>query len=1000
MSSRDRKKAVKKELFSFKKEKEKEEKKDTNKKEKENNKKQEKKPKEKKFLFNKKEKENNNRRKKENKHLLKRKEKNTNRREEKKKTKKKKGFLKTLLSIFLSICILGIFAVAAFIVYIVATTEEFDPEALKNQDQSIIYDRDGNEIATLGNEKRESIEYDDLPQVLIDAIIATEDSRFYEHNGVDMARFIKASVFQLLGKSDAGGASTLTMQVVKNNLTSTTSSGIKGIIRKFKDVYISVFFMEKKYTKNEIIEMYVNDSGLGGMIYGVEEASNYYFGKTASELSLPEAALLAGMYQAPSRYNPYRFPEAAAERRNTVLTLMVRHGYITEEEKEMANAVSIESMLVGNDKESGYQGYIDTVLQEVIDKTGNDPAVVSMKIYTALDRNIQDGINSILSGETYSGWADDKVQAGIAVTDVNTGEIVAIGAGRNRIAGDWNYATQAKRQPGSTAKPLFDYGPGFEYNDFSTYTLFNDEEWAYTDGPIIGNWDGNFEGLITLRRALSYSRNIPALKAFQQVDKKNIVNFVNGLGLDVAYSTSSDNYMVTENGGDKVINEAYSIGGVGIGYSPLEMAEAYACFASGGYHIETHAVTKIEYRSTGEIVEFNYDKEKVMSDSTAYLMNNVLQYAVEYGFNGGARVYGSTVAAKTGTSNLPDEIIESLGIPYGSVNDLWTVAYTPEYSVALWYGYEKATSEHYLNGASAPKDNVMRAVMQYIPKSTTKWTPPSSVVAVTVEKETWPAKLPSAYTPSDMKITEYFKKGTQPTEVSDRYEKFDNVTNIQSTKTTKGYKLTWNWKKPNVLDETYLSKYFSNSVYGNESAKYLQARLDYNQNNLGGTGFTIYEKDSKGSIKEIAYTEENEYLYVPTVKEDVTVIIKANYKNYRDNASDGTELLVKYDGTVFETDELEIIVKTPTIEIEKEAFKADKNELKITFGTKDVTNNVTPTYKINETKYTTIEELEKAVNTLSKKEKEIIITYSVTYKEKTATATKTIKIKNKETTTE
>ena len=288
--------------------------------------------------------------------------------------------------------------------------------------------------------------------------------------------------------------------------------------------------------------------------------------------------------------------------------------------------------------------------------------------------------------------------------------------------------------------------------------------------------------------------------------------------------------------------------------------------------------------------------------------------------------------------------------------------------------------------------------MQYIPKSTTRWTPPSSVVAVTIEKETWPAKLPSAYTPSDMKVTEYFKKGTQPTEVSDRYAKFDNVTNIQSTKTTKGYKLTWDWKKPTVLDETYLSKYFSNSVYGNESAKYLQARLDYNENTLGGTGFTIYEKDSKGSIKEIAYTAEKEYLYVPTLKEDVTIIIKANYKNYRDNASEGTELLIKYDGTVFETDELEITLTKPTLEIDKGTYKEEKNAIKVTFGTKDITSKVTPTYQIKDTKYTTIKELEEAVNTLSETEKEITITYSVTYKDKTTTATKTIKILEKNTT--
>lgn len=355
----------------------------------------------------------------------------------------------------------------------------------------------------------------------------------------------------------------------------------------------------------------------------------------------------------------------------------------------MATDVSIESMLAGGSCLGEYEGYLDTVIQEVKDKTGDDPSLVSMKIYTALDRSIQDGINKVLSGEDHT-WADDSVQAGIAITNVNDGTIVAIGAGRNRTAGDWNYATQALRQPGSTAKPIFDYGPGFEYNDFSTYTLFNDEPWTYTNGPEIGNWDGSYQGLITLRQALSVSRNIPALKAFQQVDKKNIVTFVNGLGIDVAYSTKSENYKKNENNGsDNLINEAYSIGGMSYGVTPLDMAEAYAAFANGGYHIETHAVTKIEYRSSGKTVDFSVDKEKTMADSTAYLMNNVLQYAVEHGFNGGARVYGSTVAAKTGTSNLSDDVCRAKGIPIGAVNDLWTVAYTPEYSVALWYGYEK-----------------------------------------------------------------------------------------------------------------------------------------------------------------------------------------------------------------------------------------------------------------------------------------------------------------------
>ncbi len=906
--------------------------------------------------------------------------------------KKRKSLIRKILTVILGLAILGIFAMMAFMIYIVISTGDFDPEALKNQDQTVVYDKDGNIFATLGDEKRESVSYDDLPQVLIDALVATEDSRFYEHNGVDMARFLKATVLNLIGRDDAGGASTLTMQTVKNNLTkkdTLETDRVKKIIRKFQDVYLSVFFMEKKYSKNEILEMYVNDSCLGGTIYGVGEASEYYFGKSVSELSLPEAALLAGMYQAPNKYNPYKYPEAAYKRRSTVLSLMYRHGYITEEEMNMANAVDIESMLVGITKRSEYQGYLDTVIQEVKDKTGDDPTLVSMKIYTALDRSIQDGINKVLSGDAHN-WDNDYVQAGIAVTNVNDGTIVAIGAGRDRVAGNWNYATQSHRQPGSTAKPLFDYGPGFEYNDFSTYTLFNDEPWSYTNGPEIGNWDGRFNGLITLRQALSISRNIPALKAFQQVDKKNITTFVNGLGLDIAYSTKSDNYKKYTNGADNLLNEAYSIGGMSYGVTPLEMAEAYATFANGGYHIETHAVTKIEYRSTGKTVEFTEDKEKVMSDSTAYLMNNVLQYAVEYGFNGGARVYGSTVAAKTGTSNLSDADCIAKGIPIGSVNDLWTVAYTPEYSIALWYGYENTTKEHYLGSASAPKDRVMASVMKFIPKTTKKWEMPSSVVAVTVEKETWPAKLPSEYTPDNMKITEYFKKGTQPTEVSDRYAKLPTVTNLKSEKTSDGYKITWNFKTPDVLDETYLSKYFSNSVFGKQSSSYLRARLDYNENTLGGIGFGIYIKNITGSLERIAFVTDNEYLYSPTISGDVDIVVKAEYKSFKANASDEVKVTVKSNG-ILNTQKLKVTFKDYEASITSGEYT--ESGIVVKYNGRDVTKyaDTKITYEVNNISYNSVKELEEAINNLNAGTYKI--KYIVNYKDESETITKTIEIK-------
>jgi len=556
------------------------------------------------------------------------------------------------------------------------------------------------------------------------------------------------------------------------------------------------------------LEIYVNDNYLGGGYYGVKEAAKYYFGKDVSELTLPEAALIAGLFQLPDGNNPYKNIDGANKRRDLVLLYMYNHGYITKEEKDLAKKISVESLLVGaNSSESEYQGYIDIVLDEVQQLTGNNPYKVPMKIYTTMERSIQDGVNKIFNCEKSKCWywKNDDVQGGVAIVNVETGAIAAVGAGRNKTgARQWNYATQTRKQPGSMAKPLFDYGPGIEFNNFSSYTLFNDEPWNYTNGPAVGNWDGKFEGLITTRRALQISRNVPALKAFQIVGGKNSQKFVYSLGLDVSYNSSSENYRVLSNGVDNAINEAYAIGGVAEGFTPLEIASAYSGFASGGYYTEPHSITKVEYRDTGEVVEFKYTKERVMKDSTAYIMNNILESAVTSGFPGGATVPGGHVAAKTGTTNYDDATMKKYNLPYYAVNDLWTVAYTSKYSVALWYGYDNVSASTY-NVSDGAKDAFMAGIIKTIPKDTVGWRMPSSVVAVEVEKETWPAKLPSEYTPSDMRITEYFVRGTQPTEISDRYAKINDVDNLRSTKVDANtVTLTWDYDIPNVLTEEYI----------------------------------------------------------------------------------------------------------------------------------------------------------------------------------------------------
>ena len=909
---------------------------------------------------------------------------------------------KKIVIVLLILAIFMILAFTAFCAYIVLTTDDFVPDKLSQSESTIMYDNKGNEFTTLGVmtddilQKREKISYDEFPQVLVDALIATEDSRFFQHNGVDLARFLKASALQLLGR-DAGGASTLTMQVSKNNFTDTTSHGIKGIIRKFRDIYVSVFQIEKNYTKQEIIEFYLNDNCMGETNYGVEQGSQYYFGKSARDLSLTEAALLVGLFQSPNGYNPYVYPEKAETRRNTVLNLMVRHGYITKEEANIAKSIPVESLLSGDGGKEldQYYGFSRTVYEEAIKLTGLDPYVTPMKIYTTLNIDVQDGINKALAGETVK-WKDDVVQAGIAVTDVNTGAVIAIGAGRNRTTSQsFNFATQARRQPGSTAKPLFDYAPGIEFENWSTYQLFTDEKWSYTNGPEVNNWDNKYSGLMTMKSALAVSRNIPALKAFQSLNKSKILEFVTSLGIEPE----------VENG---FLHEAHAIGGF-TGVSPLQMAVAYASFANGGYYIEPYTITKIEIRSTGEVFEYKHQKNRVMSEATAYLMNNMLVYAVNNGFNGGAKLSGVQVAAKTGTSNYSKEYVKEKGLS-SSINDLWTVAYTPEHSIALWYGYERASKEyqHSRTGYNTQKENIMRAVMKYIPKTSKTFKVPGTVVSVDVEKGTWPAMLPSAYTPSDLITKEVFIKGTEPTEVSPRFAQFDNVTNIRYDYSISSGKirLNWDYQEPKILTDAYLNNYFSQSVFGNSTSVFVSERKLYNDSVLGEFGFGIYKKDASGNLTALDFVTDNNYTYVvPSgTNGTITLVVKAEYYKFKSNSSTGVEVPVAISntpGTTLPPTGLAVKfygdgVKSKVININVgSTFVEQDKPIVITYNDVDVTDKATISAVVKHgtstTKVTSGNPISKLINTSSSGTYRV--EYSVKYNDYVDKFTLTINVK-------
>lgn len=726
--------------------------------------------------------------------------------------KRQRRILNIILITGLTLGILGCVAVGGFFVYVVKQAPKFEIERLSKKESTIIYDINGNEFAKLGTEMRENISYDDLPQVLIDAIVATEDSRFFQHNGFDAPRFIKASLGQVAGQ-DAGGASTLSMQVIKNSFTDTTDQGFEGIVRKFTDIYLAIFKLEKNYTKEQIIEFYVNNHFLGGNVWGVEQASQTYFGKSVSDLNLSEAAIIAGMFQSPNYYRPDTKPENAEKRRNTVLYLMNKHGYISKEEWEMAKSIPVSSLTGGRiQANSEFQGYIDTIVEELDEKYGVNPYVTPLLIYSNMDRSKQQGVNRVLSGEVFN-WKDDLVQSGVAVLDVHSGKILAVGTGRNKEGKGvniWNLATQMKKQPGSTAKPLFDYGPGIEYNNWSTYTLFDDEPYSYTTGQTLNNWDGQYMGSLTLRQALSLSRNVPALKAFQQVDNKKILSFVESLGIKPE----------AENGR---LHEAHSIGAF-TGVSPLEMAAAYQAFANGGYYYEPLSVNKFVYRGTGETVEQQSEKVKVMSDSTAYMITSVLQDVP----NSRSDVAGVNIAAKTGTTNYDENKAKALGLAWDAINDSWTVGYNPDIVIGMWYGYEELNQElanqgyyNHLDEAAIKRDYLFHAYAnQIFPKDNKDFTMPSSVVKVGIEKGSNPAALASESTPPEEIVYEYFKAGTEPTEASPKYQKLETPSNIRVTYHEKENQvsISWNQVAKTGYKEEYgkllYDVYFDNKLLG------------------------------------------------------------------------------------------------------------------------------------------------------------------------------------------
>lgn len=901
----------------------------------------------------------------------------------------KKSLRKKILLGFMIFFLVCIVLAIIFFAYIALTAGKFDPDKLYSKEASTLIDVNGNTYAKLGSEMRQKISYDDMSEELINAIVATEDSRFFEHNGFDLPRFVKASFGQLLGQ-DAGGASTLTMQVSKNQYTSNVATGWEGIKRKFTDIYISMFQIEMNYSKEEILEFYANSYYLGSGAYGVEQAAQTYFNKSADELNLAEAAMIAGLFQSPVSYDPNINPDRTEARRQTVLSLMKRHGYITDEEYEIAKDMTVDKIVIkGNSSTTDnaqYRGFINAVAEEVEDKTGYNPYQYSMKIYTTMNKEKQDALNDIMDGTSYD-WENDVVQAGVVAIDNKTGGIAAISNGRNQDGETWqDFATGSGgnvRQIGSTAKPLFDYGPAIEYNNWNTDHPIIDTEHTYSDGTPVNNWDGTYKGIITMRQALVESRNVPAVKTFQSVDNEKIKDFVTSLGLHPGMDSNGKLY------------EADAIGGYN-GEYPLSVAGAYSAFANGGYYIEPHTVTKIEFDETGKVEEYEPEKTKVMSATTAYMITDMLVDTAENALGRYSNINGATYAAKTGTSNYDEETQKTLGLPDNAVNDLWVAGYNPDYSIAVWYGYASNSSKYYNRFGSAQNSRLFNAVAKNFFKSDAQFEKPSEVVEVTVERNTGTSLLPSENTPDSAKTTELFRESTKPTEVSARFNTLGNVSNLKAN--VSGNKATISWSgisTPEALSQSYW-KPFVEKAFGltKDQNSYLSYIMNYNSSVLGNVVYKVYYKNGNDLTLLTTTSETSTTVRLPNV-DSPTIVVKTGYSNYSGCDSSGVETKVNYDATSA-SDVKATLNGSSSAQVDLGSNYVDpSNPVKVTLNGEDITNSdeVDVTLTVTDATGTVVNNWKSVIGTV---EGVYTFSYKVTYDgEEVTTLEKTVTVKAK-----
>ena len=583
-----------------------------------------------------------------------------------------------------------------YLFYLAKTTNVKDLQnALKAT--TIIYDKNGDQAGSLTGQKGTYVELDAISENLQHAVVATEDRSFYKNSGINYGRFFLAIL--TLGRS--GGGSTITQQLAKNAYLSQDQT----VERKAKEFFLALE-INKKYSKKEILTMYLNNAYFGNGVWGIEDASKKYFGVSASQLSLDQSAVLAGMLKGPEIYNPLYSVENATNRRNTVLQNMVAAGYIDQATADQSAAVDIHGQLVdayeGKSEDYRYPSYFDAVINEAVNEYGlteEDIVKNGYRIYTELDQNYQASMQVIYDNTALFPVAEDgtRAESGSVALDPKTGGVRAlvgrVGSDENPGFRTYNYATQAARSPGSTIKPLVVYSPAVAAG-WSTNKELDNSTTQYGSYEV-----NNYAGIqssptVPMYQALAESLNLPAVAT------------ANDLGLDTVFEYGKKFGLKM----DKVDKSLAVALGAGVTTNPMQMAQAYGTFANGGVMNDAHLITKIE-NASGQVVKSHSQKStRVLSGSTTDKMTNMMLGTFSNGTGVNAAPYGYTMAGKTGTTET--SFNKDLS------GDQWVIGYTPDVVISQWLGFPTTDEGHYLTDSSAGTAseifrNVANSVLPY-----------------------------------------------------------------------------------------------------------------------------------------------------------------------------------------------------------------------------------------------------------------------------------------------